>query len=159
MQILPTSYAESQPLPHPSRIASREERELRSLFFDLFFSRQSWDRTQTARRDFAGRKICVTVYSGHYGNAGHVICLEGSPPRGTLLVPRDLDAVSGSVVFWNNARPRLLGIRQSRIVRVENRGPPPGVCRLPRHRPPIFLLSAKIANVAGPPRRCDHGKR
>jgi hypothetical protein len=39
--------------------------------------------------DFDGRELICTPYEGNYGIAGWVLCINGSPPRGTLIVPQD----------------------------------------------------------------------
>lgn len=52
------------------------------------------------------RQVIVTPYQGNYGAAGFVIAINGSPPRGTLVV----EPVSGT----------LLGTHQGRVVRGSN---------------------------------------
>ena len=45
--------------------------------------------------DDLGREICVTPYTGAYGYAGAVITINGSPPRGTVVVESH-----GKVAYW-----------------------------------------------------------
>jgi hypothetical protein len=50
--------------------------------------------TPRGRVDFDARDIIATVYDGAYGPAGLVLAINGSPPRGTFLVPRE--AIGGA---------------------------------------------------------------
>ncbi len=50
------------------------------------------------------REIFVTPFNGAYGFAGVVITINGSPPRGTFLVPADaIPAASWSVIVHEYA--------------------------------------------------------
>jgi hypothetical protein len=57
------------------------------------------------RRDFYGREIVATPYGGNYGTAGWVLCVNGSPPRGTVLLDAELIGVNG-IVYWDGFRCR-----------------------------------------------------
>lgn len=41
-----------------------------------------------------GRNIVITPYEGAYGVAGHVIAIEGSPPRGVVYVASSETAIA-----------------------------------------------------------------
>jgi hypothetical protein len=46
-----------------------------------------------------GREICVTPFEGNYGKAGYVIAINGSPPRGILIVQKDYSSNSGMTII------------------------------------------------------------
>ena len=46
--------------------------------------------TPRGRVDFDARDIEATIYTGAYGPAGLVLTVNGSPPRCTFLVPREV---------------------------------------------------------------------
>lgn len=61
--------------------------------------------------DYASREIEVTQYAGHYGPAGLVIAVNGSPPRGTVVMPHTHvgDHPADSFVWWSDPRyPKVL---------------------------------------------------
>ncbi len=51
------------------------------------------------------RRIIITPFRGAYGIAGCVCCIEGSPPRGTLIIE-------------NSGTRRLIGITSTGGIRV-----------------------------------------
>ena len=69
------------------------------------------------RADLDARAIEATIYDGAYGPAGLVLAINGSPPRGTFLIPRDvLDGDDWAVVVYLGVAQRvktLSGYRNS----------------------------------------------
>lgn len=60
------------------------ENAIRAVFIDL-----AGVSTKSDVNDYQTRPIIVTPYGGNYGFAGCVVVLEGSPPRGTFVVPKE----------------------------------------------------------------------
>lgn len=46
---------------------------------------------RSATKDDQNRKVYVTPYLGHYGHAGYVVTIDGSPTRFTGLIQCDSD--------------------------------------------------------------------
>jgi hypothetical protein len=63
-----------------------EERAFRDVALRLYCANPA--PTRALREDFDQRPIVVSPYDGAYGFGGCVVCIEGSPPRGTFLVPQ-----------------------------------------------------------------------
>ncbi len=59
-------------------------------------------RSLKGRREMADRKVVITPYGGEYGTAGVVIVIEGSPPRGTFMVPIDAIRTGDDVIFYHD---------------------------------------------------------
>jgi hypothetical protein len=57
---------------------------LRAILVRLYYGKS--DDFRRDPDDVGGRPLVCTPFKGAYGPAGWVICVEGSPPRGTLLV-------------------------------------------------------------------------
>jgi hypothetical protein len=75
---------EAKPAPARTDVPVAEaERNLRDVFVCL-----SGNKRQAVEDGYYGRDIVVTPYEGEYGLAGYVVCLNGSPARGTFLVPK-----------------------------------------------------------------------
>jgi hypothetical protein len=66
-----------------------------------------------------GRELVCTPFDGHYGIAGWVACLNGSPPRGIIaIVGNPVMSVPSRVTYLDWRRPRRLhGEAQLRVVR------------------------------------------
>src|SRR5262245_41676998 len=59
-------------------------------FSDLLFRLHFGKHPSVAhRQDFFGRTLHLTPFEGCYGRAGWVACVNGSPPRGTLVILLD----------------------------------------------------------------------
>jgi hypothetical protein len=70
-------------------------------------------------RDIDDRKLVCTPFNGEYGLAGWVVCVEGSPPRGTLVIPKDWQQVPFrpfyiDCEFWRSQR--LTGEEQLKTI-------------------------------------------
>jgi hypothetical protein len=52
------------------------------------------------REDVTSRDLVCTPFDGHYGQAGWVLCVNGSPPRGTLLILKDAFITIPVPVFY-----------------------------------------------------------
>jgi hypothetical protein len=97
----------------------KAEEDLRDLFAELRFGRAGPTAAQRAQIDC--RTICCTPLAGNYGTpAGWAVCLEGSPPKGTVLimsreaersVPRPLFYVTPGGFRW-----RRLAERQAQLL-------------------------------------------
>jgi len=61
--------------------------------------------------DIRKRTIVVSPYYGAYGPAGVVICLNGSPPRGTILAP--LGYPNDPVVYFSGYKSRTYRLQYS----------------------------------------------
>lgn len=60
------------------------------------------------RADLDARDIITTIYDGAYGPAGLVLAVNGSPPRGTFLVPREaLEGSDWSTVVYLGVSQRV----------------------------------------------------
>jgi hypothetical protein len=68
------------------------------------------------RADIIGRELIATPYLGAYGLAGAILAVNGSPPRGTIVVDYSFDYPM-SVFYINQARSRRLGEQQARMVK------------------------------------------
>lgn len=40
----------------------------------------------TSLKDFNERALNITTFNGHWGIAGYIFCVEGSPPKGSFIV-------------------------------------------------------------------------
>lgn len=63
--------------------------------------------------DITGRKICCTPFDGHYGQAGWIIAVNGSPPRCEILVNSSSHWTPIVIV---NGTPKRLGDKQAKVV-------------------------------------------
>lgn len=68
-------------------------------------------------RDCYGRNLICTPFEGNYGPAGWVLCLDGSPPRGTLLVLSGKAELPFSAFYTDGVRSKKLQVRQEATVR------------------------------------------
>jgi len=75
-----------------------QQKEAINAFRELVAHRMRMDIKDVCQRD-----IIITPYEGAYGWAGVVITVNGSPPRGTVLVRK-----SGPMVFVGNTGTRTL---------------------------------------------------
>lgn len=81
------------------------ERALRELLMNLSDEFRRWDIYQ--------RELCIAPYPGAYGLAGWVITVNGSPPRGTIIV----EASYGHAYYLkSDGRFRHLSEHQARAV-------------------------------------------
>jgi hypothetical protein len=93
--------------------------ELRGLLASLLCGRSC--PSQKLIEDLDGREIVVTPFNGAYGQAGTIIALNGSPPRG-VIVCCETQQPAADTSFHNNfyigdGRSRRLGSTQAAIVR------------------------------------------
>lgn len=90
--------------------------ELRELLLELYSGRVP---TPAARKDFEGRELVVSPFDGHYGLAGWIIAVNGSPPRGVVvsLETRERRYMPASVFYLEMDKSRRLGAAQASIVR------------------------------------------
>lgn len=96
------------------------EHELRELFLHLRCPASQ--RPPKMREDMDGREIVVTPFDGAYGNAGVVIALNGSPPRGVIVVLENRNKHNyhrnyAPIFYLTESSSRRLGARQVDIVR------------------------------------------
>ena len=75
--------------------------------------------TASGRKDFDGREIVMTPFGGAYGQAGWVIAVEGSPPRGVIisLETERHDYQPPAIFYLGMDRSRRLGDAQAKTVR------------------------------------------
>lgn len=77
--------------------------------------------TDVLVKDVYSRKIVVTQYDGNYGNAGLVIALNGSPPRGTIILAESRHDIGfwipPKVFYIVDEKSRRMGDKQSQVVR------------------------------------------
>lgn len=66
-------------------------------------------------RDYHQRDLVCTPFDGAYGRAGWVICVNGSPPQGTLLVIGK--GARDPVFYAYEGRSRKLSSDQCQLVR------------------------------------------
>lgn len=77
--------------------------------------------TKAAREDFCGRELVCMAYEGNYGTAGWVLCVNGSPPRGTVIITQDGPCGTvRDVLYYDDDRCRRLQ-RDSKAVRLFTR--------------------------------------
>ena len=89
------------------------ERAIRQLALRLY-GRSDFDDSivSPAGLDGSLRELEVTSYNGAYGVAGHVIAINGSPPRGTFITV----AYGGVIYIKSDGRPRILKDEDAEIV-------------------------------------------
>jgi hypothetical protein len=61
-----------------------------------------------AKEDFYGRELVCTPFGGCYGPAGWVACVNGSPPRGTVLIVGSRFDGGPILVYFDGTRSRRL---------------------------------------------------
>jgi hypothetical protein len=82
-----------------------EERKLRLLALKRYGHEDSilkGRRLDSGEPDL--RSLVVTQYQGAYGEAGYVVAVEGSPPRGTFITV----AYGGAVYITSDGRAKRL---------------------------------------------------
>ncbi|HTU19243.1 MAG TPA: hypothetical protein VMG10_14380 [Gemmataceae bacterium] len=62
------------------------------------------------RRDFAWRELVCTPYEGCYGVAGWILCVNGSPPRATVLFDAPRYDRLVHLVFYHASRCRNVSL-------------------------------------------------
>lgn len=89
------------------------ERELRLLALKLY-GRTDFDDSILVSAYPGGkpRELCCTPYEGAYGVAGHVVAVNGSPPRGTFVTT----AYDGVVYINAEGKSRKIPEGQADIV-------------------------------------------
>jgi hypothetical protein len=102
-----------------SGIGKAAEEGLRDLFAELRFGRHEPTAAQRAQVD--GRTLVCTPICGNYGTpAGWCVCLEGSPPKGSVfIVSRDIENTHPAPVYYvtpGGFRWRRLAERQVRLL-------------------------------------------
>lgn len=72
--------------------------------------------TRKSNVDWSKRELIITKFLGQYGDpAGYVFCMNGTPPKGTLVVMMK-DGFSSfveEVVYIGKVRPRQLYVSRS----------------------------------------------
>lgn len=92
------------------------EETVKKLIIDLFNA----GAEGKALEDLQSRKLVATRFGGNYGQAGTVIILEGSPPRGTIIaIEPDIGPAWYPPTFYyiDMDRSRRLGDQQANTVR------------------------------------------
>lgn len=88
--------------------------KLIELLIRLYSSKPS----EAIRKDLSSREIVVTDFDGAYGNAGTVIALNGSPPRGVIVsIEGDGQCYPPAIFYLERDRSRRLGDAQAETVR------------------------------------------
>jgi hypothetical protein len=94
---------------------STAEKEFRDLMIHLFGGKRP---SPGMRKDLEGRELIVTPFDGAYGQAGTIIAVNGSPPRGVIV---SLEVGSRhyppAIIYVEADKARRLGESQARIVR------------------------------------------
>jgi len=87
--------------------------ELMNMLFKLAYPTRKLKSTMTAsdfaphKRDFLRRGLCCTPYGGNYGKlAGWLVCVVGSPPKGTLIMEIGGPALHVSDAYWFYGRSK-----------------------------------------------------
>lgn len=97
-------------------IATEPEGSLHQLLLELYSGRTP---TPAAITDFQGREIVATPFGGHYGQAGWVLCVNGSPPRGCIVALETSEHryQPPAIFYLEMDKSRRLGSAQADIVR------------------------------------------
>ncbi len=66
--------------------------------------------------DLNSRRLICTLYDGCYGSSGWVVCLEGSPPRLTMLIQTDGMEQPQTIIAVAGGRSKQLGKLQRQTV-------------------------------------------
>lgn len=89
------------------------EPDLRTALYRLIREDKGGDWAITSRSgsltqygDFVSRPVIITLFEGAYGVAGAVLCVNGSPPKGLVVVH-----TTGSALFREGNNPYLDIIR------------------------------------------------
>jgi hypothetical protein len=85
------------------------------MLYKLAYGTRKLKSTLTAsesvrhERDFLRRGLCCTPYGGNYGKlAGWLVCVVGSPPKGTLILEIAGPDPHVSNVYWFYGRSKRL---------------------------------------------------
>lgn len=76
-------------------ITSSDGTEQDREFIRFLWKLLGWGATT---EDAGGRRVVITPYEGNWGVAGHVIAVEGSPPRGVVYIP----STEAAIVFGDS---------------------------------------------------------
>lgn len=89
---------------------------LHNLLLELYSGRTP---TPGAIQDFLGREIVATPFGGRYGQAGWVLCVNGSPPRGCVVAIETSEhrTQPPAIFYLEMDKSRRLGSAQADIVR------------------------------------------
>jgi hypothetical protein len=88
--------------------------DLMDLFCGLYLPPRISAET---RAGFMSRDLVCTPYLGNYGEvAGWVICVNGSPPKGTLVLSAD-NPDDAPVIYFTGTQTKTLHHKQKEIVR------------------------------------------
>ena len=95
-----------------TRVADLEAKEARKYvrFWELLFrlykggKRAAKTASEVERKDFFSRPLLCTPFKGHYGFAGWVCAVNGSPPRGMVI----FQLGHRDIVYYASGRPREL---------------------------------------------------
>lgn len=71
-------------------------------------------RQDDAAASVGGRALLVTPFVGAYGFAGVVVALNGSPPRGIVLVPKGAQAWMGGTMAYLSPSGRVRTLSDGR---------------------------------------------
>ncbi len=94
------------------------ERELYDLWAQLLYGRSC---LAGPRNELYTRQLIVTPFEGNYGLAGYVLVMNGSPPKGVIIIVANdeifpIESCS-PVFFLSGGKARHLGSAQAELVR------------------------------------------
>lgn len=88
---------------------------LMKMLYKLAYPSRNLNSTMTAsgsapeQRDFLRRGLCCTPYGGNYDKqAGWLVCVVGSPPKGTLVLEIDGSNQNVSDAYWFYGRTKRI---------------------------------------------------
>lgn len=94
----------------------QSEENVKALIITMYCGKQV---SKKYRDDLLARDLICSEFGGAYGRAGWVFCLEGSPPRGTIVC-METEAYTympPAIFFLEQDRSRRVGEAQAEIVR------------------------------------------
>lgn len=81
--------------------------EVQAVLMRLYHGKSEKKIHPKGKEDFVGRSLVCTPYEGCYGQAGWVVCVNGSPPRGTVIITAP-SRLQDFILFWDGFRARRL---------------------------------------------------
>lgn len=96
-------------------MSEQAEKEMRKMMLHLYAGKYP---SASTKNDFEGRELIVTKFDGAYGNAGHVVAMNGSPPRGVIVSLEGGHKCYPPAIFYlTQDTSRRVGEAQAEIVR------------------------------------------